>query len=307
VSKKSKRVKKSFADQLREVFGLLQKKSDKSTREFESNTTAPAPPTQAQPPVVQITHIPGAQNMGSESSRPLPHSLSRNRIVWEKTPKPTTSKKKSQTQPGEKIEWGGALSSGFPDPASLIGIEDAFDHSPLLPGEKVVFCTQDKVAYHLVTWEFLRDQNQGRCCICGQSTWIERITLPGTLVARPVPETPLRPQVPVFPGEKIITLKEVPDFLYHAVIVEDYVHEVYRTRSTGTYFIRFERRAYGDPVFSGFKVVVFYNYVSSWTEIGLRIESYAGRRIRVRGVVQEHPKWGTEILVNSPRMIEVVG
>ena len=144
----------------------------------------------------------------------------------------------------------------MPDPGALVGVEDAFDHSPLLAGERVAFCPRDKVAYHFETWEFLRTQNQGRCCICGQSSWIQMITLPGQLVGRPIEVVPPRPQVVVLPGEKVISLKEVPNYLYQAVIVQDYVYEVYRTKNTGAYFVRFEPREYGDKVFSGFKVAI---------------------------------------------------
>jgi hypothetical protein len=203
------------------------------------------------------------------------------------------------------IDWGGITSFGLPDPHGLVGVEDAFDHTPLLPGERVAFCTRDKVAYHIETWEFLRAQNRGRCCICGQTSVIQLVTLPGTPLLRPEAVIP-QPLGTLLPGEKIISLKEVTEYLNLAVTVEDYVYEVYQTKSTGSYFVRFEPRSPYQPVFSGFKVVIFKNYLKRWTAAGLAVEDYRHRSIRVRGVVQEHPRWGIEILVNSPRMIEIV-
>ena len=127
------------------------------------------------------------------------------------------------------------------NPGSLIGVEDAFEHTPILAGEQVAFCTHDKVAYHLSTWEFLRAQNQGCCCICGQSHVIKLIRLPGTLTPAPQILVP-RPTVPILPGEHVIGLQDVPQFVGMAVMVQDFVHEVYRSRSAGTYFVRFEPR-----------------------------------------------------------------
>lgn len=306
MSKKSKKVKKSFADQLREILGIEQKKRGDDSRHFESDAASSMP--------TQATRNADTAPIKAHSDRPTqPRQVpspasprSESRIIWGSSTKPQPIERGTGSPIGGKIEWTGVALSGQFDPSTLIGVEDAFDHSPLLPGERVAFCSRDKVAYHFETWEFLRSQNQGRCCICGQSIGIQMLTLPGTLVGKPLPVAPAKPQVVVLPGERVIGLKEVPDHLYQAVIVQDYVDEVYCTKSTGSYFVRFEPRSYGEKVFSGFKVVIFYNYVSRWTDMGLRVEDYQHRYIRVRGVVQQHPTWGTEILVNSPRVIEVV-
>jgi len=45
---------------------------------------------------------------------------------------------------------------------------------------------------------------------------------------------------------------------------------------------------------------------SIFVEAGLAIKKYKHKLIRVRGVVQQHPKWGIKILADSPRMIKVV-
>lgn len=232
-------------------------------------------------------------------------------IVWseEKPPKTPPAKPPAggkDRQPGtEKIDWGMSDAGGQPDLKGLIGVEDAFDHTPLQAGEKIAFCTLDKVAYHLQTWDFLRAQNHGRCCICGQSSGIRIYTLPGTYAGRALTFSVAQPSIQVYPGEKIISLDEVRDHLNRAVIVEDLVHKVHRSQK-GTYFIRFETLKRGDPVYSGFKAVIFEGYTSRWEEAGIPITSYQNKLIRVRGVVQEHEIWGIEILVNSPQLIEIV-
>lgn len=92
----------------------------------------------------------------------------------------------------------------------------------------------------------------------------------------------------------------------YAVVVQDYVHEVYRSQNTGTYFVRFEPRKRYDPPFAGFKLVIFPNYQSAWSKAGISIFDYEGHFIRVRGVIQVHEIWGIEILVNSPNLIQIV-
>jgi hypothetical protein len=240
------------------------------------------------------THDPGQP---SEPSRPSSDSP---RINWGIEP-PSVPKTGSEN----RIEWGGKASSGLPDPASLLGVEDAFDHTPLEAGEKVAYCSVDHVAYHLSTWQFLRTMNQGRCCICGRSSTFLFLVLPGTLA--PGKAALVYPTGGLLrPGDEIIKLKEVPSHIGLAVVVQDYVHEVYQTKSTGTYFIRFEPRRFRQPVYEGFKVVIFRDYQPTWEAMGISPNFYQDKIIRVRGVIQQHEKWGIEILVNSPRVIEVV-
>jgi len=205
-------------------------------------------------------------------------------------------------KPGE-IEWSGARKGGL-DLSSLIGAEDAFEHTELKAGETVAYCTYDKVAYHLSTWKFLQEKNRGRCCSCGRSGTIQVVQLPG------VPTVEVRPRVPVETRwlretKEVIGLEEIYDHIGRAVVVEGSVHEVYRSQK-GTYFVRFEKRKSGDRPFDGFKVVIFDRYASEWISLGMHPKHYAGHKVRVRGVIQDHETWGIEILVNSPRVIQII-
>lgn len=235
---------------------------------------------------------------------------SNDRIQWGLTSSPIQSPSVPAANRSDynRIEWGvfDTNSKTKVLENNRLGVEDAFDHTPLQPGERVAFCRLDKVAYHLSTWDFLRTQNQGKCCVCGLSNTIEIITLPGTSIITTPIQSHYQPKVIVHPGESVISLKQVPEYIGRAVIVQDYIYEVYKTRNTGTYFLRFEQRESGDPVFEGFKLVIFPEYQSNWDVEGLSIDAYEGNYVRVRGVVQTHTKWGIEILVNSPRVIEVV-
>ncbi|MEW5870952.1 MAG: hypothetical protein AB1894_16885 [Chloroflexota bacterium] len=245
---------------------------------------------------------------GQSEEQPFGSSIAR--IVWgPPTPAPlpdrTAPSRARRRKPPSEIDWQGGGVDQPPDPASLIGIEDAFDHTPLIPGEKIAFCKLDRVAYHIETWQFLRAENRGRCCICGRSEHFIFLTLPGSApVKAPIPAQATASLLR--PGEQIIRLEEVHNHVNKAVIVQGYVHEVYKTRNTGTHFIRFEPRQFNEAVYAGFKVVIFPRYEQAWAQAGLAIKNYLGQNIRVRGVIQVHPDWGIEILVNSPRVIEIV-
>lgn len=296
---------KSLFEILRLIFGFGSEPSPTINRRSEA---PPLPRSKVQPTTViapSSATPPAIVEPNSRAAQVPPDQ----RIKWEAIapdhPFSPIHPKPDQNDNGKRIDWSGGTGIGTENPRNLIGVEDAFEHTPILAGELVAFCTVDKVAYHLSTWEFLRIQNQGRCCICGQSDVTKLIRLPGTLAPVPQVLAP-RPAVSILPGEHVIDLQEVPHFVGRAVIVQDFVHEVYRSHSTGTYWIRFEPRRPTDPPFAGFKLVIRPRYRKEWESQGIRVEDYAGHYIRVRGVVQNHETWGIEILVHSPRVIEVV-
>lgn len=284
--------KKRLNEILREMIGL-------------PRPASPRPPNrnEASHPGVEIT--PPAPTAAAEirPPDPVPPLVSpAARIEW-LTPAspPNKPDKAAKSTAVARIEWGGSAGGTF-DYATLVGVEDAYDHTPLVPGEQVAFCSRDKVAFHQATWDFLRRQNNGRCCICGQAGVIRLVTLPGTLV-KPSEAQPVRPAFLGSAGNAI-GRNQVEDYLNRSVSVQDYVHKVHRSQR-GTYFIRFDPLEVNEPVYSGFKVVVFDEYVPRWQEAGQRIEAYEHHQVRVHGVVQVHPTWGIEILINSPRMIEI--
>lgn len=300
--------KKTFQEALRRLFGFKSIET-KSTIQIQRNVPEKDPEEIANPSKLD-TNDPLSSSVSRMQSSSAAYEQSGKRIIWV----PTSNEIESPPSPTEikhseasdiRIDWGG----GHPSEQMLgdfRGIEDAFDHTVFKPGEYVAFCKRDKVAYHISTWEFLRTQNQGRCCICGLTDVIKFITLP-SFDQTPVYSEPIvRPQFPGFSGDVVINLKQVPGYIGRAVVVQDYVYEVYKTQNTGTCFIRFEPRRYGDKPFSGFKLVVFPKYQYLWDEKSILLESYQGQYIRARGIVQTHDTWGIEILLNSPNLVEVV-
>lgn len=204
-----------------------------------------------------------------------------------------------------RVEWGGG-ETAKDDLWALVGMEDAFEHTPLLAGERIAYCTLDKVGYHLSTWRFLQDQNNGCCCVCGKRNTIEIILLPGKVAPAEAEKVKAPPAPLLRPGEKVVRIEEVEQYVNRAVTIEGLVYEVYRTKSTGTYFVRFEPRNFLDPPFKGFKLVIWPDYQPAFDLAGVDIRSFANCTIRVRGVIQKHETWGMELIVHSPHMIEVV-
>ena len=297
--------KKNIVDVLRELFGLTPKKTAQREHRSETISTLNSPHTSTIQSPYPASQQPSSAPPNLPQIEPIPKIK---HVEWGNSiPAPTPTKaipSIPKTEP--RVDWGGGAVGSKPNLEALIGVEDAFEHTPLLPGEKVAFCKRDRVAYHLATWEFLRQQNQGRCCICGQSNVVTIYTLPGRLIEKPVITQPVALPLILRPGEKVIRLNEVREHVNYAVTVQDYVHEVYQSHNTGTYFVRFEPRGWVDPPFAGFKVVIFPDYLSAWTNAGISIPDYQGHHICVRGVIQVHKSWGIEILVKSPRVIKIV-
>lgn len=268
------------------------------------------------PPTTKVRTTPvnptsAAHKVAERPAPQPPQPATPNRIVWNESPPPPATRPVVTPTPQPAapvktggIEWSSGGAGAAFNPASLIGVEDAFDHTPLLEGEQVGFCSFDKVAYHLSTWQFLKDQNRGACCICGRTNTIQLLRLPGTLVSQPVEAAPPKSRAGYYGN--VIRLEEINEYIDRAVTVQAYVYDVYQTINTGTVFIKFEPRQRGVPVYEGFKLVVFPKYHAAWARQGLDISAYKNRYILVRGIVQEHPKWGLEIIVNGPEVIQVV-
>jgi hypothetical protein len=211
--------------------------------------------------------------------------------------------KKSSTKEEPRIKWGRPQEGGPVDLPSLVGVEDAYEHTPLLAGERVAVCTRDQVAYHLNTWQFLKTYNRGCCCACGRGDKILLVTLPGVYL-QPAAE-PVYVPAPWVSGEKVISLPDVAAYIGRAVVIEDYVYNVHRSQK-GTYFIKFQPTGQAPRPFDGFKVVIFNALARNWERSGIDPYSYAQHIVRVRGVIRQHDAWGIEILVSSPRLIQVI-
>lgn len=188
------------------------------------------------------------------------------------------------------ISWGAF------DPAQLVGASDPYTLSPLLAGERVTFCARCVVGYHAETMAFLRQQNHGQCVGCGRSDRLAAVVLPG------LPSAGKHPPIAVVGAGDVplVTLEKIHEHVGQVVDFEGYVHQVYRARGTGNWFVKFERTR--SPV-EGFRLVIFNRYTPNWTNVGIDPLAYEGQVIRVHGLIQVHPDWGIQMLIDRPSLI----
>jgi len=220
-------------------------------------------------------------------------------ITWRETESPRRGASVTQIVVA-KIDVSGIL-----DPVTGTGFGD---------GESAWRCTNCQMFYHDQTYYFLRDQNSSRCVGCGQSR-LERSSV-GKIEAVPIrPEMPARgfefdsrlgfrrgPRQQLVFEPPVVRLHEVAQYVGHVIYFQGKVVEVQKSRSTETYCVKFQR----GPWPHVFKLVIFPNYVDNFRFGGQTIRDYEHKTIRVRGLIQDHPEWGLEIIVNSENAITVV-
>ena len=100
------------------------------------------------------------------------------------------------------VQWGITMPASAVRPAAsnqdvdwddstrtLVGREDAYEHTPLQAGETIAFCQRDQVGYHIATWQFLENAGHG-CCICGSHN-MQQVRLPGAGQSAPASPAPV--------------------------------------------------------------------------------------------------------------------
>lgn len=185
--------------------------------------------------------------------------------------------------------------------AGLVGANDPYALTALAAGERVTMCGRCCVGYHAETADFLRQANEGKCVSCQRSDRMSVVVLPGTAAAVVPAETAA---VAPAAGDRVVRLDKIWEHAGQIVTFEGYVHRVYQSRGTGTWFVKFERTP--RPA-EGFRLVIFNGFTKRWTAQGLDIRDYEGQTIRVRGLIRVDPVWGIQMLIDRPDVIGVVG
>ena len=183
---------------------------------------------------------------------------------------------------------------------NLLGANDPYTLTPLQAGEHAVYCTNCRLGFHLSTVEFLRRENGGMCSSCNAVGRWQPVILPGGEGLPPVVDLPV-----VMPGsdEHVVRLDKIWDHVGQFVTFEGYVHQVHQSRSSGTWFVKFEQTR--SPI-EGFRLVIYNGYTRHWNDAGLNIHDYAGQTIRVRGLIRDDPNWGIQMLIDQPGVIAIV-
>jgi hypothetical protein len=175
--------------------------------------------------------------------------------------------------------------SNVPAAADLDGLHDAFTGAPLSKALGLHQCQNCKVYYHTESLQILREANASQCVACQSTNIIAVIT--GNKAAGGKDYTP-----------NVITLENYQEHVGSVVTFEGRVSRVNTSRRGTDFAVMFENKSW----VKGFKLVFFPSAVS---KVGgaAYINSLAGKRVRVRGLVIKHATFGYEIIVSEKSML----
>lgn len=152
--------------------------------------------------------------------------------------------------------------------------------------ETLYRCTKCTVVYLKDSFDFLLQQNYGKCVSCG-STNIEALIYDGDTI-----------KVQKFNPE-FVTLDNYKFFVGRSVKFYGKVVKILESRR-GDYALMFEDK----PWVEGFKLVVFYPIMDKGKGLHrIFLQSLVGKEILVRGLLQKHDVFGYEILIFKRNMI----
>jgi hypothetical protein len=175
----------------------------------------------------------------------------------------------------------------------LVGRTDMLTLQELRAGDSIQLCQKCCSPYTLESYAFIRRENHGQCATCRRTDQFVPLTLTVGVTA---------PTKPAVIKQSVIGLADIPMYVDAVVDFEAQVVRVHESKN-GTFFVRFDHDR--NPI-SGFKLVIYKNYAEAWRARGLSPTSYAGKRIRVHGLVKNHEDFGMEIIIYSPDAITVL-
>lgn len=170
--------------------------------------------------------------------------------------------------------------------SDLDGLHDAFTGAPLDSKLGLHQCQSCKVYYHSESLQVLREANSSQCVSC-QSTNI-LVIVPGSGAGQT--GNNFNPDV--------VTLQNYKNHVGRVVTFEGVVTRVNESRRGNDFAVMFENKSW----VHGFKLVFFRGAVN---KVGGKpyITSLKGQRIRVRGLIVNHERFGYEIIVSEKSMI----
>lgn len=194
------------------------------------------------------------------------------------TYRPTPSQQRS---PATR-RWTGAASD-------LHGLVDAFTGEPLNQTRQLHYCRRCGVYYHNESFDLIRSQNGGRCVSCLATEIIEYSAGQTRIVWREASFTPA-----------VITLTDFRSHVGEVITFRGVVRLVLASRTGRDFALMFENKSWSH----GLKMVVFRGRLSNVGGAPF-LRSLLAKEIKVRGLLQRHPKYGYQIIVSERRMIEV--
>jgi hypothetical protein len=232
--------------------------------------------------------LPKNRNRNNSSSNTQPTRAPRPPYVPSKKENPQTFRPSSRSANKKSISFTTTSTNSAgsaPAVADLEGLHDAFTGAPLSKTLGLHQCQNCKVYYHTESLHILREANASQCVACQSTNIIAVVT--GSRSTGGKDYTP-----------NVITLANYKDHVGSVVTFQGEVCRVNTSRRGTDFAVMFENKSW----VKGFKLVFFPSAVS---KVGgeAYINSLAGKKVTVRGLVVNHPTFGYEIIVSEKSML----
>lgn len=183
---------------------------------------------------------------------------------------------------------GTGAATASPDPVvkGLSGLRDAVTGTWLDPSRTLYRCGRCEVFYHRESLELVRVENAGCCVACGAASIV---LISATRASQ---ESGRNYEAGV------TTLADYRSKVGQVVIFEGRCVSVLPSRRGSDFAVMFEDKSWT----RGFKMVVLKKATATVGSPSFFF-SLMGKRLRVRGLIVNHPRFGYEIIVNDRAMI----
>lgn len=236
---------------------------------FDSSNTRRNPNSARRSPNESSTHREKSSPKNKETFRPVSRSSGVSPKIIFNTPSPTSN----------------TSTNTVPDANDLEGLHDAFTGAPLDKNLGLHQCQTCKVYYHTESLQVLREANNSQCVACPSTNII--VVLVSDKATGGKDYTP-----------NVVTLQNYQQHEGAVVTFEGLVHKVNESRRGNDFAVMFENKSW----VHGFKLVFFRGSINKVGGADY-IKSLTGEKIKVRGLLIKHPKFGYEIIVSENSMI----
>ncbi|MEI8624994.1 hypothetical protein P4S67_12420 [Pseudoalteromonas sp. B137] len=241
-----------------------------------------------QRPTPQRPYRSNTSQARSNSSRTSNNS-SRPRYESQSKENTQTFRPKPATQSKPKISFQNTSnSSAFlktPTENDLKDLHDAFTGAVLNKALGLYQCFSCKVYYHKESLQVLKEVNSSKCVSCHSTNIVEITDASNTSKGKDY-------------SPSIITLSNYKEHVGSVVTFEGLVQNVRESKRGNDFAVMFENKSW----VQGFKLVFFRGAVR---KVGGKpyINSLNNKKLRVRGLLIKHEKFGYEIIVSEKSMI----
>lgn len=200
------------------------------------------------------------------------------------TPKTPYSYRPASTQRESVVKFSKSASS-HDDLKNISDLHDAFTGEKLDVLKGLYRCSTCKVYYHRASYEVILSENQGKCVACQKPTLI-------SLTSKDASSTSGRDN-----QISTVTLANYKSFEGQVITFEGYVPRINYSK-TGSIAVMFQDTSW----VHGLKLVVFGGKVDDAGGYSY-LTNMKNKKVRVRGLIVNHHKYGWQIIVTSKSMI----